>query len=265
MSEIQEEDVEDGGMIDVASSPDETSQGFDPSSQHQVTAFGELLPARRKSQNRAQSKRPKSLGTYSESGSSSVSNRTVDLPALVPHTEPTTYTSIVFPRAGYQPSKHPERITSAVNIVQQGVASTTMSTISVTKHAAEALRDRRLSLPRKLKGGSKDLSETPSHLKNEDSSVGLSSSMPTPSKVQANQVLVQVFCVALEGLDILLTREKAKTVDGYGFVPGRGFSGKVVEVGYEVMNLRRGDWVMGLLDVSKVRFLMHFAINIINA
>jgi len=83
--------------------------------------------------------------------------------------------------------------------------------------------------------------------------VSLTSHTPTPCKIQTNQVLVRVCCVALEGLDILLTREKSKNVDGYGFIPGRGFCGRVVEAGSGVLNLRKGDWVMGLLDVAKVR------------
>jgi hypothetical protein len=129
-----------------------------------------------------------------------------------------------------------------------------MSTISVTKHAAEHLnRGRKFSFPTKLTSP-RNSTETPSHLiANETSTVSLTSHTPTPSKVQTNQVLVQVWCVALEGLDVLLAREKSKNVDGYGFVPGRGFCGRVVEAGYGVANLRKGDWVMGLLDVTKVR------------
>jgi Alcohol dehydrogenase GroES-like domain len=247
MSEIQEEAEDDVSR----SSQDEAQLAKQPL----VTAFGVLAPQRRKSQSDRTRPRPRkgSLATHSESSSSS-STPTADLPVLVPHAEPTTYSSLVFPRAGYQPSKHPERLTNSVDIVQLGVGSTTMSTISVTKHAAEHLnRGRKFSFPTRLASPRSSM-ETPEHLiVGESSIVSLTSHTPTPSKVQTNQVLVQVWCVALEGLDVLLTREKSKNADGYGFVPGRGFCGRIVEIGHGISNLRKGDWVMGLLDVGKVR------------
>ena len=41
-----------------------------------------------------------------------------------------------------------------------------------------------------------------------------------------------------------------------GYIPGRSFVGRVLEVGFELGDevLRRGEWVVGLLDVRKVRF-----------
>ena len=254
MSEIQEE-LED----DVArSSLDEAESIAGVTKQPQVTAF----PQRRKSQSdrtRSHQQKKKSLGALSETSSTtSSSTRTADLPLLVPHAEPTTYTSLVFPRANYQPAKHPDRLTSSVDVVHSGVASTTMTTISVTKGAAETLnRSRKFSFPTML-STPRNSAETPSHLVSQETSiVSLTSHTPSPSKVQTNQVLVQVWCVALEGLDVLLTREKSKNADGYGFVPGRGFCGRVIEAGYGVSNLRKGEWVMGLLDVAKVRTSFH--------
>ncbi|CAG8679673.1 4171_t:CDS:2, partial [Acaulospora colombiana] len=184
--------------------------------------------------------------------SSTTSVRTADLPALLPHAEPTTYTSLVFPRANYQPAKHPDRITSSVDVVSTGVGSTTMSTISVTKHAAESLtRNRKFSLPNVITPRS-SVDSTPSHLMIDDTPfVSLTSHVASPSKIQSNQVLVKVECVALEGLDVTLAREKSKTADGYGFIPGRGFCGRVLEAGYGVSTVRKGDWVMGLLEVAK--------------
>jgi hypothetical protein len=43
-----------------------------------------------------------------------------------------------------------------------------------------------------------------------------------------------------------------------GYIPGRSFVGRVVEVGFELGDevLRRGEWVVGLLDVRKVRFFV---------
>ncbi len=44
---------------------------------------------------------------------------------------------------------------------------------------------------------------------------------------------------------------------GVGFVPGRSFVGRVLESGWEVKEevAKKGDWVIGLLDVRKVRFV----------
>lgn len=58
--------------------------------------------------------------------------------------------------------------------------------------------------------------------------------------------------VALDGLDALLVKEKAAKSSGYGFVPGRSFVGRAIECGFEVRNVCKGDWVYGLLDLSKV-------------
>ena len=46
-----------------------------------------------------------------------------------------------------------------------------------------------------------------------------------------------------------------------GYIPGRSFVGRVLEVGFELGDevLRRGEWVVGLLDVRKVRFLFSFS------
>jgi hypothetical protein len=245
MSEIQEE-VEDDG---VTGSQDEDQI-------IQVSPFGVLAPQPKKS-NACQMRlthKKKTPSTHSEASSTS-SLPTAELPVLLPHAEPGTYTSIVFPRTSYQPSKHPDRLSSSVDMVHLGMGSTTMSTISVTKGAAETLeRARKFSLPGKiLSARTSSESSTPKHLTPDESSlVALSSHTPSPSKVQTNQVLVQVHCVALEGLDVFLVRERGKTPDGYGFVPGRGFCGRVMETGLSVSDFRKGDWIMGLLDLSKV-------------
>jgi hypothetical protein len=244
MSEIQEE-VEDEA---VASAHDED----------RVSAFGVLSPPGKKS-NASQTRpthKKKAPSTHSEASSTS-SLPTAELPVLVPHADPGTYTSIVFPRTNYQPSKHPDRLSSSVDMVHLGVGSTTMSTISITKGAAETLeRARRFSLPGKiLSSRSSSESITPKHLTPDEAPlVALSSHTPSPSKVQTNQVLVRVHCVALEGLDVFLVRERGKTPDGYGFVPGRGFCGRIMETGLSISGFRKGDWIIGLLDLSKVSF-----------
>ncbi|KAG8819851.1 hypothetical protein FRC17_010320, partial [Serendipita sp. 399] len=260
MSEIQEEVEDDGDDVSRSSRDEDGPLNADGMTRTtQVSPLG--MPQRRKSQS-SQSRpngRKQSLGTHSETSSVS-STRTVDLPSLVPHAEPATYTSFVFPRTSYQPSKHPDRITNSVDIVHSGVGSTTMSTISITKHGAEILnRNRKFYLPGLM--SPRNSTDTPSHLLEDGSPiVSLSSHTPTPSKIQSNQVLVHVCCVALDGIDVLITREKSKSADGYGFVPGRGFCGRIIEAGLGVSNVRKGDWVVGLLDLTKSGALSEFVI-----
>ena len=208
-----------------------------------------------------QPRRWKSVGSAlsSVSGASfTASRQTVDVPPLLPHSQSSGYSTLLMPRTVYTPSKHPERVSSLVDLVKTGIIGTTMSTISITRYGAESItrRGRKMSLPLILRpgGGSKGF-DLPEHLKgNMPSPVSFSSITPPPTKVQSHQVLVQVWCVALEGLDQLLTWDRAKTPDGYGFVPGRGFLGKAMECGGSVSSVRRGDWVMGVLDVGKVRY-----------
>ena len=63
---------------------------------------------------------------------------------------------------------------------------------------------------------------------------------------------MQVYAVAVDGLDDRIITERSARKDCYGFVPGRAFVGRAVEVGFEVNNVIKGDWVVGLLDVRKV-------------
>ena len=48
---------------------------------------------------------------------------------------------------------------------------------------------------------------------------------------------------------------KGTPVAEVGYIPGRGFVGRVLECGWDVGEevVRKGEWVVGLLDVRKVR------------
>jgi NADPH:quinone reductase-like Zn-dependent oxidoreductase len=90
--------------------------------------------------------------------------------------------------------------------------------------------------------------------------IALSSHRPPPSFVPNSDVLVQVHAIGLEGLDRQIVIDKLAVSDAGGkgattFVPGRGVLGRVVECGLEVSSdtLKKGEWVIGLLDAKKVR------------
>jgi NADPH:quinone reductase-like Zn-dependent oxidoreductase len=104
-------------------------------------------------------------------------------------------------------------------------------------------------------------SSSPPHKKHDlAGAIALSSHRPPPSFVPNSGVLVQVYAVGLEGLDRQIVTDKLAVSDAGGkgatkFVPGRGVLGRVVECGLEVSNdtLKKGEWVIGLLDAKKVR------------
>ncbi|KAL5508425.1 MSS1_2 [Sanghuangporus vaninii] len=205
-------------------------------------------------------------------------SRTVDLPNPLPVTNggtPTGFTSLVLPRAAHPPTSS-KRYTllfgnsSHIDITRTGLAQTTMTTISITKNAASSAlggpRPRFLSLsslPLLSPGsGSKsDLPKTPSHLLGSlPRPLSITSHTRPPTKVHSHQVLVQVYAVALDGLDDRIVSEKSARKDCYGFVPGRSFVGRVVEAGFEVNNVAKGDWIIGLLDVRKCGALAEFLV-----
>lgn len=79
------------------------------------------------------------------------------------------------------------------------------------------------------------------------------SPLPNAKKVRSEEVLVEVFCAGVERIDVERTRELAGVREGFGWVPGRAFIGKVGEVGEAVSRLKRGDLVWGFTALKKVR------------
>jgi len=76
-----------------------------------------------------------------------------------------------------------------------------------------------------------------------------------------------VYAVGLEGLDRHIVRDKIALSDAggkgaTGFVPGRGVLGRVIECGLEVLTetLKKGEWVVGLLDAKKCGALSEFVL-----
>jgi len=74
-----------------------------------------------------------------------------------------------------------------------------------------------------------------------------------PGKIKAGEVLVQVWATALDFWDKARIETLVKRGDGFGFVPGRSFCGRVVDVGVDV-KLKKGEVVYGMTDIKKVCF-----------
>ncbi|KAH9180023.1 hypothetical protein EDB89DRAFT_1924475 [Lactarius sanguifluus] len=207
--------------------------------------------------------RPASQASHART-SLSFPSRTVDLPQIPTALDPPPapgYTTLTLPRATYRPQDPWRTLASGrIDLPRDGRAQHTMVSIEVVRGAASAsfLRTglrRRTSGPRMPK--KRDLT----------GALALTSHRPPPSFVSNSHVLVQVHAVGLEGLDRQIISDKlgANLTIGKGatgFVPGRGVLGRVVECGLEVSSdiLRKGEWVIGLLDAKKCGALSEFVL-----
>ncbi|KAI0035631.1 hypothetical protein K488DRAFT_82820 [Vararia minispora EC-137] len=168
----------------------------------------------------------------------------------------TGYTSLTLPRAGYKPADPWKTIGSGrIDLAKDGRAQVTMTSVEIVRGVAggglRGLLTRRASTARR---GEKDRAGGDSKT-NLAAELALTSHRSPPSYVPNSHVLVQVYAVALEGLDLRLAKE-----EGAGFVPGRAVVGRVVEAGVEVSGEegKRGEWVVGLADVKKCGALAEF-------
>ena len=187
----------------------------------------------------------------------SLSSRTVELPQFLSSSAPGPapgYTTLSLPRASYRP-EDPWRSLGGghVNLPRDGRAQTSMVSVEVVRGAASvsllssAFRKR-------------DSASPPNKKHDLAGAIALSSHRPPPSFVPNSDILVQVHAIGLEGLDRQIVIDKLAVSDAGGkgatsFVPGRGVLGRVVECGLEVSSeiLKKGEWVIGLLDAKKVR------------
>ncbi|QRW16184.1 hypothetical protein RhiXN_04185 [Rhizoctonia solani] len=242
----------------------------------EVTAEG-IVRKRSTSTQRARP-RPHSM----RSSSSASSNRTA-LPALqVSSGETAAYTQPALPNA-YTLSKTTDLPTAVADLTKAGPAQT-MTSLSIIRGGPSS-RMRRISLSLSLNSSASSLSGLSSRnpslsslgsrsmlglgssasiplavrLAEIEGALGLTTRVSSPRKVGSSQVLVQVHAVALDALDaIIVSKRLAK--GGYGFVPGRSFVGRAVECGFEVGNVSRGDWVIGLTEIRKCGALSEYVV-----
>ncbi|KAF9782772.1 hypothetical protein BJ322DRAFT_1008759 [Thelephora terrestris] len=140
-----------------------------------------------------------------------------------------------------------------------------MATVEIVKGTAEAGNrpgglsrsiSRRLST--RLRSRSKS-GPSPGHLAQEmPTPLGLCSHLSPPTHVPPHHVLVQVWAVGLDSRDAaIVLKDKHNTP---GFIPGRSFVGRAVEVGWEVREdiVKKGEWVVGLMEVKKSGALAEF-------
>jgi hypothetical protein len=158
------------------------------------------------------------------------------------------YSQLVLAKASYEPSKNPGRVDGRVDLISSGKAQTTMASVEIQEHSAIKLANRKSFLFNRIEF---DARHSPA--KFHHSSLSFMHHLSPPSRISGNQVIVQVWAVAVDALDSMIVEKLSQKVKNVGFVPGRSFVGRVVETGYTVSSLSLGDWTFGLMDVQKVK------------
>ncbi|KAF9224372.1 hypothetical protein BS17DRAFT_732132 [Gyrodon lividus] len=183
-----------------------------------------------------------------------------------------------------------------VDLTRPGLAQTTMASVEVVRGIAAG--SGAIMNSSKSRGNlfgvswfSKDKEKTLVRGKgkapqdNMDTPLGFTAYRAPPVYVGGGSVLVQVWGVGLEGTDARLVgihppRPAGSPLPGapygtkapkssekdkgrhapVGYIPGRSFVGRVLEVGWEVGEgvAKRGDWVVGLMNVHKCGALAQF-------
>ncbi|KIJ19829.1 hypothetical protein PAXINDRAFT_96152 [Paxillus involutus ATCC 200175] len=190
------------------------------------------------------------------------------------------------------------RLGDQVDLTRPGLAQTTMASVEVVRGiAAGSGADTKSSKSRgnffgvgwfskdkeKSLGKGKGTGKTAQD--KTDTPLGFTAYRAPPVYVGGGSVLVQVWGVGLEGTDARLVGIHPARPEGpslpdapygtkasrnsekekgrhppVGYIPGRSFVGRVLEVGYEVGEevAKRGDWVVGLMNVHKCGALAEF-------
>ncbi|KIY45145.1 hypothetical protein FISHEDRAFT_76825 [Fistulina hepatica ATCC 64428] len=182
-------------------------------------------------------------------------------PALPSHGTP-GYTSLTLPRAP-MPYGGITRTGggTSVDLTLPGIAQTTMATVEVVSGLGAEQHGalRRIFTRRRP-------STHRSH-----PMLGFASHRTPPRQVPSDGVLVQVWAVGVDGTDAILvggtegsgvsSSDKLRRAN-VGYIPGRSFVGRVLECGWQVKDetFRKGEWVVGLLDVRKAGALSEFVV-----
>ena len=148
-----------------------------------------------------------------------------------------TKSNLTLPAGAYN-AKDPIATSSEVNARLLGLPHSTMASIVLSHAAARNVL-------------------TPLHLRDQlPPPVDFASHMKPPTRVAANQILVQIYAVGIDTLDVRYLDEKGRNEVGK-WVPGRSFVGRALMIGNEEKEMVRGDLVMGLVDLRKVSRCQH--------
>lgn len=102
-------------------------------------------------------------------------------------------------------------------------------------------------------------SPTPAHLRWKLPPPVDFSTITPPHRVSNAQILVQVYAVAVDWLDIAALDEKQRH-DVARWIPGRSFVGRCITTGVDEKEIARGDVVIGLLDIRNSGALAEYIV-----
>lgn len=163
------------------------------------------------------------------------------------HNATNGYTSLILPRGGGYKPADPVKAAGVVDPRILGMPTGAMGAITFASSAY--LRARK----------SKE-APTPKHLQQFlPSPVDFSSHLQPPTKIAKHQILLQVYAVSVDAVDIKACDTKGE-VDVGKYIPGRSFVGRAVTVGTDEGEIFRGDMVMGLVDVRKSGALAEYMV-----
>lgn len=157
------------------------------------------------------------------------------------------YTSLVLPRGGSYKPEDPMKAADTLDPRILGMPTGAMAAITFTSSAY-------------LKARKSKEAPTPQHLQQFlPSPVDFSSHLQPPTKVAKHQILLQVYAVAVDAVDLKACDSKGDADVGK-WIPGRSFVGRAVTVGTDETEIYRGDMVMGLVDVRKSGALAEYMV-----
>lgn len=144
------------------------------------------------------------------------------------------YTNLYVPQGGgYKPGNPKKTASPVLGLPQTSMAAITLSSALHTYHKRED-------------------APTPVHLRHTlPPPVDFSAHVKPPEKMGPNQVMVQVYAVAVDWIDVGEIDRKEKEDVGQ-WIPGRSFVGRCLGVGVEEKEFFRGDLIIGLTSVRKV-------------
>ncbi|GMK58320.1 hypothetical protein CspeluHIS016_0503520 [Cutaneotrichosporon spelunceum] len=160
-------------------------------------------------------------------------------------TQQSGYTNMVLPKGGNFKPGDPAKA-NRLDLQLLGVPPTSMGAVTLSS----ALHSYHL----------KHQSPTPEHLRwTLPPPVDFSTITP-PHQVSRAQILIQVYAVAVDWLDIAALDEKSKHDVGR-WVPGRSFVGRCITTGADEKEIGRGDMVIGLVDIRHSGALAEYIVT----
>lgn len=144
----------------------------------------------------------------------------------------------------------------AANVNALPTNSSTMRALTVTSNATQTLNKnffRGSHQQKSLRQNPAQNFDLSSGKMSSNATISFGNLAPLPLKIRSDECLVHVLAAAVDFWDRAKVEILNARGQGYGFIPGRAFVGKVIETGSDVeaAKVRKGEFVYGLQDLKK--------------